>query len=147
MPADGRFEFEYSDSGYCNGGFHDGIGRWTHGHFHRLRVEGRNVATYLRTHAPESLPRLRYVKIDTEGFDRAVVRSMADLIASTRPYIKTEIYKHLSNQERDAYDADLRRLGYRLFKCEDLAYRGAELAPGDLTRWKHFDVFAVPGEG
>jgi len=146
MPADGQFEFEYSDSGYCNGGFHDGIGRWTHGHFHRLRVEGRQVATYLRAHAPESLARLRYVKIDTEGFDRAVVQSLIDILSATRPYIKTEIYRHLSNKERDAYDVDLRRLGYRLFKCGDDEYRGEELAPGDLTRWKHFDVFAVPGE-
>jgi hypothetical protein len=37
--------------------------------------------------------RLRYIKIDTEGFDRAVVQSMAGVIAVARPYIKTEIYK------------------------------------------------------
>ena len=36
MPEDGEFEFEYSDSGYCNGGFHEGISRWTHGHFSPL---------------------------------------------------------------------------------------------------------------
>jgi FkbM family methyltransferase len=146
MPTDGEFEFEYSDSGYCNGGFHAGIARWTHGHFHRLRVDGRNLSAYLRAHAPDALPRLRYVKIDTEGFDRAVVDSIAELITATRPYVKTEIYKHLSNPQRDAYDVDLRRLGYRLFKCGDVEYRGAELAPGDLKRWKHFDVFAVPQE-
>jgi FkbM family methyltransferase len=146
MPSDGQFEFEYSDSGYCNGGFHDGISRWTHGHFHRLRVEGRHLATYLQAHAADALPRLRYIKIDTEGFDRAVVQSMAGLIAATRPYIKTEIYKHVSAGERDAYDADLRRLGYRLFKCEETEYRGVELVPGDFKRWKHFDVFAVPAE-
>jgi hypothetical protein len=38
-------------------------------------------------------------------------------------------------------------LGYRVFKCdEDRAFRGEELARDDLTRWKHFDVFAVPRE-
>jgi FkbM family methyltransferase len=147
MPADGQFEFEYSDSGYCNGGFHDRISRWKHGHFHRLRVEGRNLATYLRAHAPDTLPRIRYIKIDTEGFDRTVVQSLAGVISAARPYIKTEIYKHLSNAERDAYDADLRRLGYRLFKCEgEVEYRGEELRPGDLRRWRHFDVFAIPEE-
>ena len=41
--------------------------------------------------------------------------------------------------------ARLRRLGYRVFKCEgDHLYRGEELAPSDLTRWKHFDFFAIP---
>ncbi len=36
MPQDGEFEFEYSDAGYCNGGLHEGISRWTHGHFSKL---------------------------------------------------------------------------------------------------------------
>ena len=147
MPTDGQFEFEYSDSGYCNGGFHDRIARWKHGHFDRLRVEGRNLSEYLRRHAPDVLPRLRYIKVDTEGFDRSVVQSMADLIGAARPYIKTEIYKHLPNDERDAYEGDLRRLGYRLFKCEgEVEYLGEELHPGDLRRWRHFDVFAVPAD-
>jgi FkbM family methyltransferase len=147
MPDDGEFEFEYSDSGYCNGGRHQGISRWAHGHFSKLRVAGRNLSAYLRVHAPDALPGLRYVKIDTEGFDRAVVRSIADLIATVRPYIKTEIYRHLSHQQRTGYHDDLRRLGYRLFKCEDdREYRGQEIGRGDLSRWKHFDIFAVPDE-
>jgi FkbM family methyltransferase len=145
MPADGQFEFEYSDEGFCNGGFHERIARWRHGHFHRLRVEGRNLAAYLSGHAPDVLPRLRYIKIDTEGFDRAVVQSLTAVIAGARPCIKTEIYKHLAAADRNAYEQDLRRLGYRLFKCEDeTVYRGEELGPGDFNRWPHFDVFAEP---
>ena len=147
MPADGEFEFEYSDAGYCNGGFHQGISRWTHGHFSKLRVTGRNLLAYLRRHAPDALPKLRYVKIDTEGFDRAVVQSIAPLIAETRPYLKTEIYQHLPRDQRAGYFDDLRLLGYRLFKCEDgRQYRGQELGRDDLSRWRHFDLFAIPEE-
>ena len=146
MPHDGQFEFGYSDSGYCNGGFRAGLSRFKHGHFSTLRVDGRNLADYLRQHAAEQLARLRYVKIDTEGFDRAVARSLVGLLRTFRPYVKTEIYKYLSPAEREGYHADLRQLGYRVFKCEELEYRGEELGPGDLTRWKHFDVFAVPEE-
>jgi hypothetical protein len=76
-----------------------------------------------------------------------VVQSLADLIAAVRPYIKTEIYKHLSHQQRTGYYDDLRHLGYRLFKCEDdRDYRGQEIQRDDLLRWKHFDIFAVPDE-
>jgi FkbM family methyltransferase len=146
MPEDGEFEFEYSDSGYCNGGFHEGIGRWTHGHFTKLRVAGRRLPDYLRANAPEALGRIRYIKIDTEGFDRSIVRSMTDVLTAVRPYLKTEIYKHLSSEERTGYYDDLRRLRYRVFKCEDDRSRGQELSRGDLSRWKHFDVFAVPEE-
>jgi len=145
VPADGEFEFEYSDEGYCNGGYHRSISRWKHGHFSKLRVQGRNLASYLRTNAAEELRRLRFIKIDTEGFDREVMRSLVDLVGTHRPFIKSEIYKHLPEQERAGYFNDLRGLGYRVFKCEEHLYRGEELLqPADLTRWRHFDIFAVP---
>ena len=146
MPRDGEFEFEYSDAGYCNGGYHQGISRWRHGHFSTLRVAGRDLAAYLRAQAPEELKRLRYIKIDTEGFDRAVVQSLGELLSAARPYLKTEIYRHLPDAERRGYYDDLRVLGYRVFKCEGDVYRGEELGRDDLSRWKHFDVFAVPDE-
>lgn len=145
MPADGEFEFEYSDEGYCNGGFHRSISRWKHGHFLKLRVQGRNLVTYLRANAANELPRLRFIKIDTEGFDREVFRSLVELVKVYRPFIKSEIYKHLPAGERSGYFDDLRALGYRVFKCEEDVYRGEELRqPGDLMRWRHFDIFAVP---
>lgn len=143
MPQDGVFEFEYSDSGYCNGGFHGSISRWRHGHFAKLRVAGRHLAAYLRRHAPDELARLRYVKIDTEGYDRVIVSTMADVLAKLRPYLKTEIYKHLPERERVAYFDDLRHLGYRVFLCED-DRAGEELGRADLMRRQHFDVLAVP---
>jgi len=158
MPRDGSFEFEYSDSGYCNGGFHRSISRWTHGHFIKLRVEGRNIAAYLSRHAPDDLSRLRFIKIDAEGFDRAVTAALADTLKARRPYLKAEVYKHLPEADRRGFYHDLRSLGYRVFKCADVDdvdavsaaatpdYRGPELGPDDLGRWKHFDLFAVPEE-
>lgn len=146
MPRDDEFEFEYSDSGYCNGGYHQGVGRWTHGHFSKLRVEGRDLVEYLKRDDPGILPRVRYVKIDTEGFDRTVTASLGGLIAAARPYVKAEIYKHLPDDERRGYYDDLVRLRYRVFKWEDHSYRGQLLGRDDLSRWKHFDIFAVPEE-
>jgi len=144
MPNDGTFEFEYSDSGYCNGGFHRGISRWKHGHFSKLQVVGRNLHDYLRAEAADALARLRYIKVDTEGFDRSVVESLSGLIAATRPYVRAEIYKHLPADERRGFYGDLRAKGYRVFKCEEEGGRGAELGPDDLSQWAHFDIFAVP---
>jgi len=145
MPDDGEFEFEYSDEGYCNGGFHQSVSAWTHGHFSKLRVQGRNLLEYLRATAPEALAGVRFIKIDTEGFDRAVARTLTDLLTQSRPYLKTEIYKHMPAAEREGYFNDLRGLGYRLFKCGEVEYRGEELRDaGNLSKWRHFDIFAVP---
>jgi FkbM family methyltransferase len=143
MPTDGAFEFTYTDSGYCNGGFHQGS-RLKHGHFSRLRVQGRNIIEYLRREAPADLERLRYVKVDTEGYDRAVVASMKDVLAARRPYLKSEVYKHLPSEERVAFFRELRGLGYRIFKCDDDGYRGQQLTEKDMDRWRHFDIFCEP---
>jgi FkbM family methyltransferase len=147
MPSDGDFDFEYSDEGFCNGGFHQSISAWRHGHFTKLRVQGRNLFDYLSATSPESLTRIRFVKIDTEGFDRAVAQTLAPLLRASRPFLKTEIYKHMPASERHAYFDDLRALGYACFKCGDDEYRGEPLnRASDLTKWRHFDLFAVPDE-
>jgi hypothetical protein len=109
-------------------------------------VAGRNLVDHLNRHEPEALARLRYVKIDTEGFDRAVVASLGEALNSLRPFLKCEVYKHLSGAERATFHDDLRQLGYRVFRCEETRYRGQELSRTDMGRWPHFDVFAVPEE-
>ncbi len=146
-PEDGDFEFEYSDSGFCNGGRHEGISQWKHAHFFKLQVKGKNLVRYLEKHFPAELKRVRFIKIDTEGFDRQVAKSLRPLLEANRPLIKSEIYKHLSAEERVGYYEDLRGLGYRIFKCnsdEDLM--GPELQKEEMSKWNHFDIFAKPDE-
>jgi FkbM family methyltransferase len=142
---DGEFEFLYSDPGYCNGGAFPGASRWKHGHFFPLRVEGKNLADYLRRDFPSELERLRYVKIDTEGADREVAKSLRQLLLAYRPYLKSEIHKHLPEAERVGYYRDLRGLGYRVHRCaSEEHYLGEELREQDLAGGGHFDIFAVP---
>lgn len=142
---DGVFEFEYSDAGFCNGGMHSGISAWKHAHFFKLKVQGRNLMNFLTREFAAELPRIRYVKIDTEGYDRTVASSIEQLLRTNRPYLRTEIYKHLPLDQRRGYHADLRRLGYRLHKYQDDEHPlGPELAESDMGRWSHFDIFALP---
>jgi FkbM family methyltransferase len=144
---DSELEFDYSDPGFCNGGLHPGMNRWRHAHFFKLKVQGRRVADYLQREHPEALEKLRYVKIDTEGYDRGVAASLRELLASRRPYLKSEIYEHLPAEERRGYYQDLRALGYTVRKCNgEEDYFGPVLAEEDLLKWRHFDIFAVPGE-
>jgi FkbM family methyltransferase len=145
-PEDGSFEFEYSDPGFCNGGLHVGIDSWKHAHFFKLEVTGRNVPNFLSANFPEEARRVRYIKIDTEGFDRAVASSMRNVLVEQRPYLKTEMYKHTPESERRGYYRDLRELGYTLYKVEseEEDYRAKPLAEGDVMKWSHYDVFAVP---
>ena len=102
------------------------------------------ISPALALRIAEACPQVRYIKVDTEGFDRAVVPSLAGLIRSARPCIRSEIHKSMPAGDRLAFFGELQSLGYRLFKWQQDDYRSEELAETSMTRWKHFDLFAEP---
>jgi hypothetical protein len=145
-PEDGSYWFEYSDSGFCNGGFHAGVNTWRHAHFFKLQVTGRNLPAFLASEFPEESKCIRYIKIDTEGFDRSVAGSLRGILSQQRPFLKTEVYKHSPVSERAAYYRELRDLGYALYRVEgdEVDYRSVPLRENELMNWSHFDMFAAP---
>jgi FkbM family methyltransferase len=145
-PEDGEIEFQYSDAGFCNGGRHE-VSRWRHGHAFTLRVQGRNLERVLRTDHAALLPHLRFVKVDAEGFDLAVLRSLAAVIRECRPFVMAEMYTHSPREERVALLTFLRELDYEPFHVEHAAaLRGVAVGDDDVMRWRRWDVFAVPGD-
>lgn len=144
-PASGVIEFEYSDAGFCNGGRHEGISRWRHGHAFTLRVRGEHLPTYLSAHHPELAGRIRYIKVDAEGYDLAVLESMADLIDRERPFIRAEVFKLTTRARREGLLHFLESRHYVVHRIQDDAnYFGERLGGGDVMRWGHFDVFGTP---
>ncbi|MGH7704163.1 MAG: FkbM family methyltransferase [Gemmatimonadales bacterium] len=144
-PSDGVFEFEYSDAGFCNGGFHEGISRWRHGHAFKLKVQGRNLLALLQAEYPALVPRVRYLKVDAEGYDFAILRSLEGLIAERRPYLMAEVFNRTGAEQRRQMYRFLAGHGYRVYRVEDPAnYRGALIQEDDMTTWRQFDVFCVP---
>lgn len=141
----GPVTFEYSDAGFCNGGRHEGISRWRHGHAFPLTVRGESLVSYMRTHMPDLVDRVRYIKVDAEGYDLVVLESMRELIDRQRPYIRAEVYRHTSRAQREKLLDFLVSRGYEVRRVlDETNYRGEVLAPADLTRWRHFDIFAEP---
>ncbi|HSY74476.1 MAG TPA: FkbM family methyltransferase [Dongiaceae bacterium] len=144
-PRDGQFEFEYSDPGFCNGGLHQNVRRRRHAHFFKLQITGKNLTDYLKREFPDELKRLRLIKIDTEGFDPEVFASLKEIVAQYKPFIRSEIYRHLPEEQRRGYFDDLAAMGYRIHKFGgDENYQGGELTSSDMMNWEHFDIFAVP---
>jgi len=142
---DGEYEFEYGDAGFCNGGLHENVSRWKHGLAFKLKVAGRNLARYLTAEHPQLLPRLRYIKVDAEGYDLAVLSSLADLIAQRRPFIRAEVYKWTGRPQRERLFQFLGGAGYSIWRVEDEGnYCGERVTTERVTDWNHYDIFAVP---
>jgi FkbM family methyltransferase len=142
---DAELEFEYSDPGFCNGGQFGGVSSRRHAHFFKLKVQGINVERYLEEHHPETVDRVRYIKIDTEGHDLDVARSMRGLLERNHPFVRSEIYHQSSREDRQTYYDFLRELGYTIHRFEsETHYKGPELSAEDMQQAKTFDIFAVP---
>jgi len=145
-PEDGECLFEYSDSGFCNGGRHHGISKWRHGHAFPLTVQGRNLPAYLSQH-PHPSSTLAYIKVDAEGYDLTILMTLADLISKYRPYIKAEMYAHADRPQREQLFGFFTDQRYIVHKVESESdYRGQVLGRADLMRRRHFDVFCIPEE-
>jgi FkbM family methyltransferase len=147
MRADGRYEFQYGEEGYCNGGYHEGMSKWLHGSAFTVQVEGRNVPDFLREQHPDLIPRLRFIKIDSEGFDLAILETLAELIRAQRPLLQVEMFslrKSTPAYRRGLFDF-LVTQGYAVHRMEGTEnFLGDRVTPENLMRWNVFDVFCVP---
>jgi FkbM family methyltransferase len=144
-PEDGKMVFEYSDPGFCNGGFHEDISRWKHAHAFELEVEGVRLEPFLARHHPDLVDRIRYVKVDAEGFDRSILESIRPLLERNRPFIRSEIFKRLSEAQRQAQVRAIASMGYRLQRVvSDVDWRGEDVDERNVMAWNHYDVFCTP---
>jgi FkbM family methyltransferase len=141
---DGPVVFHYSDAGYCNGGRHDGVAWWRHAHGFALTVDGRNLQRYLDAR-PELAGRIRYVKVDAEGHDLAVLETLSDLVARERPFLRAEVYRHSPAPVRRALIGFFQARGYDVHRvAHEAALRGPPVARADDVLHGHCDLFAVP---
>jgi FkbM family methyltransferase len=142
---DGEMEFEYSDSGFCNGGYHYGIAPLKHGHFFKLKVNCIRLMPFLEREYPEWIDKIRFVKIDAEGYDFMVFKSIIDLINRTKPFIRSEIYKHTPKETREDFFRTLFDHGYTIYLSDqEDVFQKQKLDISDVMIQKHYDIFAIP---
>ncbi len=145
----GKLTFTYSDPGFCNGGEHRGVSRWRHAHAFDVEVEGVNVEKLLREKYPEELKKLKYIKTDAEGADLFVLESMRGLIDEFKPYVRSEVYKHTSKEQRESLFRFFLDRGYSLHEFEDggTSFKGRALTINDVQHAEKYDIFAIPPAG
>lgn len=147
MRADGEYEFQYGEPGFSNGGFHEGMSKWLHGSAFTLRVRGRNLQDFLRREHPELIPRIRFIKVDAEGFDLAILNTLDDLIRERRPYLQVEMFalrKSPPHYRRELYDY-LVGHGYVVHRMDPPHNILADAITLDnLAHWETYDVLCAP---
>jgi FkbM family methyltransferase len=148
--ADGQFSFNYSDASFCNGGFLSQREKLDQHHKYTLQVEGRNLEKILENEYAHLLPRLSLIKVDAEGYDKEIIKTLSQTIRSYRPKILSECNQFLTRAERDELYDVMTMFHYRLFKIEEddttafTSVNDQPLLKEDMMKHKHFDVLALP---
>jgi len=143
-PTDCFIDFEYSDPGFCNGGFHEGINKWKHWHAYKLNVEGKNLVRYLQGNYSNLISSIRYIKVDAEGFDCAVLESISEIISRQKPTIRVEVFKHSDLHYRKRLYQFLKSYNYKIYYfAGPPVYKGRLISEDELMNWKHYDILAV----
>jgi len=142
----GQFTFHYSDASFCNGGYLEKIKNQKHNHNYTLQVDGINLQAYLKDQYHKELDRLTLIKVDAEGYDKEIIKTLKEIIVQYQPSILVECYKRLNTEERKDLFHTITSMGYQLFKIADFQ-KGTTYLPlyeNGMMQEKHFEMLALP---
>ncbi len=145
-----EFYFISSEASFANGGISP-TKKSRHGKFILPeKIKGINLTQFLENNYAEWLDRLAFIKIDTEGYDKEIIKSISDLIARYKPIIIAESFKNSTDDEKVELFEVLADQGYELHCFEDFDAKSEMTRltnKRDLTEWKTtVNVYAVPLE-
>lgn len=114
---EGVLEFHYSDFGFCNGGFatRTDFGIGVTGHKVPIDVYAVNLEKFLED---KEIGKVSLIKIDAEGHDKDILKTLTNIINQHKPILITEIYNGLKpNEIKDLLDT-IHSLGYKAYDEE-----------------------------
>jgi FkbM family methyltransferase len=143
--ADGDFTFNYSDASFCNGGFLSQIENQHHGHNYTLNVTGKNLQAYLLSNHKEDLKKLDLLKVDAEGYDKEILKTIPQILTDYKPNLMIECYKRLNETERFELFDLVHGFGYHLFLLENFEEFNElrEIHRENMNDQKHFEILAI----
>lgn len=146
---DEEFYFVSSEASFSNGGISktkkSSLGRY----IYPEKISGVNLIDFLNQNYNSLLPRFSFIKIDTEGYDKEIIKSVSPLIEKYRPVIVAESYDGCSRNEKlDLYDT-ISDLNYNIsyFSDFDINAEVIELkGRKDILKWrKTINIICLPG--
>jgi FkbM family methyltransferase len=143
---DDTYFYNSSEASFNNGGISKEPNN-QHGKFAlSQKIQGVKLEDFLKKEFPTQLPNLRLIKIDTEGYDKEIIKSIANLLVEYGPVVISECFKDNTPESRFEQFELLHSKGYSLFYIEDFSIDTTILPilkKEDMLKWKHFDLYAI----
>lgn len=142
---DGEFFYSSSEASFSNGGITEEQSS-KHGAYQlKQKIKGVNLEKLLDAQYSNWIGKLTFIKIDTEGYDKEIIKSISSLLQRCKPVVVAECFGELNAAERaELYDLLVAK-GYELFYFGDFE-EGTKVEPivsaEDMNRWRHFNFYA-----
>ena len=141
-----EFYYNSSEASFNNGGISKEKNS-RHGKFAlQTKIKGVRLEEFLLKSYSDSISGLRLIKIDTEGYDREIIKSISGLLNKYKPVVITECFGKSTTIERYEHFDLLKSKGYSLYYISDFDVN-AKIIPivkkEDMLLWKHFDLYAI----
>jgi FkbM family methyltransferase len=143
-------EFYYisSEASFANGGISP-TKNSIHGKFiYPEKIKGINLQMLLEQKYEDKLNNLSFIKIDTEGYDKEIIKSISDLIEKYKPAIVAESFKHSTPEEKEELYNVIKQHDYEIFYFEDFDINASVIKlekSNDINNWKNtINIYSVP---
>ncbi len=142
---DGEFTFASGDASFNNGGIMGFSTNIKKNNRYTFQVQGKNLENFLKKEYADWLNKLALIKIDAEGYDKEILKTMPTIIDSYKPVIITECFKHLTVNERNDLFLTISNHGYQLFFVDEFGHENRKpISMVGMSQRKHFDLIAIP---
>jgi FkbM family methyltransferase len=148
--SDVEDEFFYisSEASFSNGGISK-TKESKHGKFvYPNKIKGVNLKKFLEENYSQWLDKLSFIKIDTEGYDKEILKSITDLISKYKPFIVAECFGGLTDEDKMELFEIIEKQGYDIYYVyeHDINAKVIKLeTKKDITKWKEtINIYATP---
>jgi|SRR5450432_519322 len=143
-----EFYFISSEASFGNGAI-SATKESKHGKFvYHNKIKGVNLQKFLKENYSSWLSKFSFIKIDTEGYDKEIIKSIADLLSECKPVIIAESFGKSSDEAKIELYEVIEKLGYEIFYFEDFAIDTKVQKLTDktgMTQWKDtINIYAIP---
>jgi FkbM family methyltransferase len=145
---DEEFYYVSSEASFSNGAISP-TKNSVHGKFiFPDKIKGINLLAFLEEKYKERLKDFSFIKIDTEGYDKEIIKSIPELINKYKPTIVAESFGNNTPEEKVELYNVIAQHGYEIFYFEDFDINAKIIKlenSHDITKWKKtINIFAVP---
>lgn len=143
-----QFYYISSEASFGNGGISTTKTSHHGKHIYPEMIRGINLQEYLEQNHNDRLSNLSFIKIDTEGYDKEILKSISGLLKKYKPVVVAESFGKSSREDKSELFDILQGLDYEVFYFEDfnINTKVSKINNSlEIAEWKKtINIYGVP---